>query len=318
MPIVVQIKTTGGETASVPAAYSDTVVDLKDKIERTTPLGCVRDLCRKGKVLDDRKTLADSGLEPNDVLIATVIKAKPDAKARPRAHAGAPGPADPTPGSPSPAQQGGDKQHTKKKCQKCGVPLNLVEQNMPCRCDGVFCDRHRAYEKHQCTFNHAMLARANLTQQLYSAQDSPEAQAGGAASRRAQSAFVYGEYCGSHRHPHSRAAHAAGFASLVIALAMSIGSEWDGVGVPTWMKRMLIGATLSYSAGYFGHSRPSSCAHGPAFCIWSSNVKTHPWQCVVCETRNLARVVADLVTNQRRNSLTPHVERYKRFFDPLQ
>ena len=311
MPIVVQIKTTGGETASVPAAYSDTVVDLKDKIERTTALGCVRDLCRKGKVLDDFKTLADSGLEPNDVLIATVLKAKPDAKARPCASernvAGAPG-----------SHGGGNQQTKKKTCQKCGAPLNLVEQNMPCRCDGVFCDRHRAYEKHQCTFNHAMLARANLTQQLYSAQDSPEAQAGGAASRRAQNAFVYGEYCGSHRHPHSRAAHAAGFASLAIALAMSIGAEWDGVGVPTWMKRMLIGATLSYSAGYFGHSRPSSCAHGPAFCIWSSNVKTHPWQCVVCETRNLVRVVADLITNQRRNSLTPYVERYKSFFDPLQ
>ena len=33
-----------------------------------------RDLCRKGSVLDDFKTLADSGLEHNDVLIATLSK----------------------------------------------------------------------------------------------------------------------------------------------------------------------------------------------------------------------------------------------------
>jgi hypothetical protein len=186
-------------------------------------------------------------------------------------------------------------------------------------CVQVFCDRHRAYETHSCTFNHASLARANLTQQLYSAQDpSCEARASGTASARAQSAFVYGEYCGSHRHPHNRVAHAAGFAGLVIALAASVGADWDGVGVPTWMKRMLVGVTLSYSLSYFGHSTRAPAVHEAAFCIWSGNVKTHPWQCVVCETRNLVRVVADLVTAKRTNSLTPFVERYKSFFDPLQ
>ena len=42
MPLVVQIKTTSGEVAAVSASYSDTVADLKDKVERTTPLGCIR------------------------------------------------------------------------------------------------------------------------------------------------------------------------------------------------------------------------------------------------------------------------------------
>ena len=133
MPLVVQIKTTSGEVAAVSASYSDTVADLKDKVERTTPLGCIRymislaclqawvavaeqtepsprvhrmeskegpdgppaccarDLCRKGKVLDDFKTLADSGLEAHDVLIATV--AKPNAEKKPGARVQAEGPA---------------------------------------------------------------------------------------------------------------------------------------------------------------------------------------------------------------------------------
>lgn len=30
----------------------------------------------------------------------------------------------------------------------------------------VFCNHHRAYEQHECTVNHAMLARAQLTQQV--------------------------------------------------------------------------------------------------------------------------------------------------------
>jgi len=129
---------------------------------------------------------------------------------------------------------------SRKKCFQCGAALNLVEQNMPCRCQGVFCDRHRPYENHECSVNHAMLARAELTQQvrcsaiarvasahhlpaiadreygilyvhlahaqLYSTQAAAADTRGGAASRQAQSMFVYGEFCGSHRHPLSRGA----------------------------------------------------------------------------------------------------------------
>lgn len=209
--------------------------------------------------------------------------------------------------------------HALREVARARMRLSLTKSSIM----QVFCDRHRAYEKHACTFNHATLARANLTQQLYSVQDSSEARSNGAASGRAQSAFVYSEYCASHRHSHNRIAqlHAAGFAGLVLAFTTSVGAEWDGVGVPTWVKRMLIGATLSYSLSYVGHTmRRSSppAPHGPAFCIWSKNMATHPWQCVVCETRNLVRVAADLVTAGRTNSLTPYVERWRSFYDPMQ
>jgi hypothetical protein len=316
MPVTVQIKTTAGRTAQISASYADTVADLKAKIERVTSIGCVRDLCCRGNVLDDDKTLADSGIEAQEVIIATVrdVAAARSTNPDPSGGEKASGSSAGTDHEAGAAGAGGQSR-SRKKCFQCGAALNLVEQNMPCRCRGVFCERHRAYENHACSVNHAMLARAQLTQELFSstAQSSTK----GAASGRAQSAFVYNEFSNSHRQALSRSLHAVGFASLAVALWLSVGSEWDGVGVPTWIKRLLLGVTVSYSLSYLGHTRCPS-EHGAVFCIWSSHMKTHPFQCIMCETRNLVRQFVDAATLRRTNRLTPFLERFKSFYDPLQ
>ena len=311
MPLTVRIRTTGGQEASVTVAFSETVASLKDRVERSTALGAVRELCCRGRLLDDAKTLADLGLESHDVLIATVKTGGGSPALRHRSTA-------PSQAVPSPAESAcsGDASappRSRKKCFQCGASLNLVQQNMPCRCQGVFCDRHRPYESHACSFDHAMLARAQLTQDLYCSTAPGQR---GAASGRAQSAFVYSEYCKTHRSALCRGMHAAGFTSLAVALLLSVGADWDGIGVPTWVKRLLTGITVSYTLSYFGHTHCPS-EHGPAFCIWSSKARTHPFQCLVCEVRNLVRCGVDLATGCRTNFLTPHLERFKHFYDPL-
>jgi hypothetical protein len=46
-------------------------------------------------------------------------------------------------GHSSPASGGSAGAKSRKKCLQCSAVLNLVEQNMPCRCQGVFCDRSK-------------------------------------------------------------------------------------------------------------------------------------------------------------------------------
>ena len=46
-------------------------------------------------------------------------------------------------GNSSPAAGGSAGAKSRKKCFQCSALLNLVEQNMPCRCQGVFCDRSK-------------------------------------------------------------------------------------------------------------------------------------------------------------------------------
>lgn len=47
-------------------------------------------------------------------------------------------------------------------CQRCGVTISLVAQERVCRCGGVFCDKHRQPEKHDCTYDHQAAARERL------------------------------------------------------------------------------------------------------------------------------------------------------------
>ncbi|EKX47899.1 hypothetical protein GUITHDRAFT_106445 [Guillardia theta CCMP2712] len=304
MGLTVNIKTVSGETAKVQALYTDTVEHLKNKVEKSTSLGKIRDFVRKGVILDDFKTLAQCGFENNELIIATIEKSAPPKFVAVEIE----------------DIETSSKQERKlekpKKCATCGKGINLVEQNMPCRCSLVFCEHHRPPEKHHCPVNISLLKREQLARDLMPS----ESKGSRSTSSSAKGILIYNEFAASHRSKACRQMHAVALGFLAGGCLSALGAEWDGQGVPTWIKRLVLGYSLAYLIGQWSHSKRINNASGDdhdfTYCLWSRQVWQQPWGCLKAEFRNLVRVLVDLVTHDRRNCVTRHALKYKKFYDP--
>lgn len=55
----------------------------------------------------------------------------------------------------SSSSRSGSKQRSRKRCHRCQIKLELVQQELgSCRCGYVFCMLHRLPEQHECLFDH--------------------------------------------------------------------------------------------------------------------------------------------------------------------
>ena len=61
-------------------------------------------------------------------------------------------------------ENGNNKKINMDKCNfdGCNRKLSLLEKTMKCKCENVFCSRHKHAEKHECTFDY----KNNGTKQL--------------------------------------------------------------------------------------------------------------------------------------------------------
>lgn len=58
------------------------------------------------------------------------------------------------------------KTKSKKKCGVCRIKLQLVETvTGKCQCSGLYCNKHRLPELHDCQFDHKSQGRVKLRQQ---------------------------------------------------------------------------------------------------------------------------------------------------------
>ncbi|KAM8894076.1 AN1-type zinc finger protein 3 homolog [Spinachia spinachia] len=57
--------------------------------------------------------------------------------------------------SSSSSSRSGSKQRSRRRCHRCQIKLELVQQELgSCRCGYVFCMLHRLPEQHECLFDH--------------------------------------------------------------------------------------------------------------------------------------------------------------------
>uniref|UniRef100_H3AMC8 Zinc finger AN1-type containing 3 n=2 Tax=Latimeria chalumnae TaxID=7897 RepID=H3AMC8_LATCH len=58
-------------------------------------------------------------------------------------------------GTERPSETSRPKQKSRRRCFRCQIKLELVQQELgSCRCGYVFCMLHRLPEQHDCTFDH--------------------------------------------------------------------------------------------------------------------------------------------------------------------
>uniref|UniRef100_A0A915A213 AN1-type domain-containing protein n=1 Tax=Parascaris univalens TaxID=6257 RepID=A0A915A213_PARUN len=60
------------------------------------------------------------------------------------------------------------------RCKVCRKRLRLAQRTIRCACDGVFCDRHRSPEAHQCSVDYKQQGRMKLL------KENPKVDEGGA------------------------------------------------------------------------------------------------------------------------------------------
>lgn len=54
----------------------------------------------------------------------------------------------------------------------CKRRVTLAQREMICKCQGIFCDRHRLAEKHACSFDYKAFHQAQLEQSMKASKNS--------------------------------------------------------------------------------------------------------------------------------------------------
>lgn len=51
-------------------------------------------------------------------------------------------------------------------CYYCKKKLNIIMASIKCKCNNIFCKKHRHPENHQCTYNYKLAAMQQITKKL--------------------------------------------------------------------------------------------------------------------------------------------------------
>mmetsp|Transcript_46361 Transcript_46361/g.91939 ORF Transcript_46361/g.91939 Transcript_46361/m.91939 type:complete len:237 (-) Transcript_46361:13-723(-) len=191
----------------------------------------------------------------------------------------------------------------KPRCGTCSRRISLVESLMPCRCDLVFCERHRPPESHNCQFDWQNMQRQKV------ARENPMV-------IRAQSSVTSLQtWCDEYEkhHPvatkkerHAQLLHSAGFFCFVmlgIRGMLLLLTERRLVLLPQQIVLgYLFGLALSHALpGCLGCATASSCR----FCVFSWDFMSP--SCLWCAAAEWERVKEHLMfalTKGKQNCLT--------------
>mmetsp|Transcript_58400 Transcript_58400/g.156320 ORF Transcript_58400/g.156320 Transcript_58400/m.156320 type:complete len:243 (-) Transcript_58400:42-770(-) len=190
-----------------------------------------------------------------------------------------------------------------RKCGFCGRRISLVESVMRCRCDLVFCERHRPVESHNCAFDWRGM------QQQKVARENPKVACG--ASSVASGRGWCDQY--DKHHPVARSSerrtqqlHALGFlvfVTLSLRGALLLIMQRRLLLLP---QQMVLGYAMGFAIGQWlpqalGFSTPSC-----RFCVFSwdaLSLATIAW-CFEAEWERLKEHLIFAVTAGKSNCLT--------------